>query len=762
MASAVAIFFCLRKTILKISTKKTTLRRSTGILLIFAIAATYLLFVIFRLSIFMNNYYRDKAYDQITTSSALKATRGSIYDSNMNLLAGSDTVWRVFVSPKDIKALEKEAGIDYTALISDGLGSILDIDRNTLYDRIRSSNVLDVTIKKSVTREEYEKVVSFISKHSLQRMIFTEATSSRYYPMNTLAAHVLGFTGSDNQGLYGLEYRYDSILSGKDGYYLYAKDANGKTLDTEYSDYFPAEDGQSLVTTLDTYIQTELEAIIEQARVNHGAENRVCGIVMDTKSGAILAMATTSPFNPNEPFELDRESMAKLEASGLAPSSQEYKAYKTELMQLMWSNKSVSETYEPGSTFKIITVSAALDKGVAKLSDTFSCKGYYQIGGWRIRCHKAGGHGSGFNLAYGLQMSCNPCMIALSERLGAADFYSYVERFGLLKKTGIDLPSEATAIFHKESDLGPTELATASFGQRFKVSVINQLTAIATVANGGRSITPYLVEKIIDSNGQTTYRHDSTQGEQIVSEEVAKLVSDILIEGVNGNGGAKNAGVGGYDIAAKTGTSQKFDVLDENGNSYLRIGSTVAYSTNESGGVATIIVVDEPTSQVKYGSVVAAPYVSMLMEKILPYLEFRRNGDGLSTEVGNYIGLTTESAAERLKEDGLSYEIIGDGKIVLSQTPAPCDEVTYPLSKVLLYTECSESSEITVPDLCGLSLGEAIARAIGSGLNIRLAGIGETSPDGDDIITAQSLPPGKRVTRGTVITLRAITTEFED
>ena len=743
------------------STKKQSRQRAIAVLTAFALFASYLLFTIFRLCYFMYDYYSDKTYDQVTTTSNLGARRGNIYDSNMNLLATSSTVWRVFVSTRDIKLAEKEDNKKYSEIISSGLAEILSLSSESIYTKIKNSNVLDVTIKKSVSEDEYREVIDFIEKNSLEKLIFTEASTSRYYPEGTLAAHVLGFTGSDNQGLYGLEYYYEDTLSGTDGYYVYAKDANGNALDTEYSAYFPATDGYSLVTTLDSYLQAELEAVIESARINHDAQNRVTGIVMDTSSGAILAMATTTPFDPNSPFQLDEVSKAKLDACGYAVGSTEYNAYKTSLLQLMWSNKAVSETYEPGSTFKIVTVSSALDKGVAHLTDTFSCKGYYEVGGWKIRCHKAGGHGSGFNLSYGLQMSCNPCMIALSERLGSESFYSYVEAFGLLEKTGIDLPSEAGTIFHDKAALGPTELATASFGQRFKVSIINQITAIAAVANGGKLVTPYVVEKVVDSEGNVISRHTTEVKRQVVSEEVALSVSEVLIEGVNGNGGAKNAGVSGYDIAANTGTSQKFDILDENGNSYLRIGSTVAYSTDADKGIAVIIVVDEPNSTVKYGSVVAAPYVSAFMEKALPYLEFKSNGECGNISVNNYIGLTVDSAVGQLKEAKLNYEIVGDGNFVLSQIPLPGDVVTYPLSQIIIYTSSREEA-VSVPELVGLSLSEAIQKVINCGLNIKISGNGVIAPDSDDIVTEQSLPPGSEVKRGSVITLRAINTGFED
>lgn len=741
---------------------RSTVKRSIAVLLFFAFFASYLLFNIFRLDHILYDYYKTKTFDQVTTSSPLKAKRGSIYDANMNLLATTDTVYRIFVSTKDIKTKNKKEGKDYALIISEGIADILGTDAETLYGKISRSTVLDVTLKQAADEEQHRQILEFIDKNSLEDLVFTEAQSSRSYPEGSLCAHVLGFTGSDNQGLYGLEYYYDDLLSGEDGYYVYAKDAGGNTLDTEYSNYIPAKDGYSLVTTIDGYLQEELEAILETVRVNHGVQNRVCGVVMDTSTGAILAMATSSPFDPNSPFELDAMSQEKLLNSGFIEGSEEYKEYKNDLTKIMWSNKAISETYEPGSTFKIVTVSAALDSGAAKESDTFSCKGYAEVGGWRIRCHKTTGHGSGFSLAYGLQMSCNPCMIALSERVGASRFYSYVEKFGYLEKTGIDLPGEARTIFHDLEGIGAAELATASFGQRFKVTIINQLTAIAAVANGGNLVTPYVVDKVINSEGMIISDKGTAVRRRVISENTAKTVSDILIEGVDGDGGAKNAGVSGYDVAAKTGTSQKFDILDENGNSYLRVGSTVAYSVDEDKGIAAIIVVDEPTSAVKYGSVVAAPYVSEFLEKALPYLEYRSDRNDVNFEVENYVGCDVSAAEKRLKDCGVSYEIVGDGNLVLAQTPSAKDVITYPISKVILYTALKESETVTVPSLVGLSTAEAVKLAINSGLNIKILGSGGSGVSGGDVISEQSLAPGEKVKRGSVISIRSINTKFED
>ncbi len=742
-------------------TRQKSRRRALTILCSFLIIVCFLLFNVFRLDYILYDYYKAKAFDQITTTSNMKAERGNIYDSNMNLLATTKTTWRIFVSTREIKTRAKNDGVNYAEIISQGICKILSLDYETLYKKIANSNVLDVTIKKSANEDEYNDIISFAKANGIEDLILTEAQTSRYYPCGTLAAHVLGFTGSDNQGLYGLEYSYNSLLAGKDGYYTYAKDAAGNSMPGDYSGVSRATDGYSIVTTIDSFIQEQLESQLELIRVNHSVQNRATGIVMDTSTGAILAMATSSPFDPNEPFELDAQSQQKLENSNLIEGSSEYKAYKNELMQIMWSNKAVSETYEPGSTFKIITVSAALDTGAAKLTDKFSCNGYHTVGGWRIKCHKTTGHGSGFSLAYGLQMSCNPTMMTIAERIGAEDFYSYVERFGYFEKTGIDLPSEAGTIFHKLENIGSTELATASFGQRFKVSIISQLTAIAAVANGGNLVEPYLVAKVIDDDGKIISEHQTVIKRKVISEEVAKTVSEILEEGVSGDGGAKNAYVDGYLVAAKTGTSQKFDILDENGNSYLRIGSTVAYAPSNENGIAVIIVVDEPQSQVKYGSTVAAPYVSNLLTSILPYLDFNSSSERTEYTVGNYVGASVDSVVEGLKKNQVNYVLVGNGSTVISQIPAADVSILKSSSKIYLYTEKRDDEYVSVPSVVGLSIKEANLLLTNLGLNIAISG-GLSEKCTTVTVTSQSLPLGAKIKKGSVITLTVLGTDFED
>ncbi len=742
------------------NTISVTKKRLGIIAVAFLLFLSYLFINLFKLQILSNQYYKDKVYDQITTSSALKAERGNIYDSNMNLLATNKTVWRVFISTRDIKLYEKESGTEYSKLIASGLSQILSLNYSSLLEKITKSNVLDVTIKKEVEEDEYKEVLEFVRNNGLENLVFTESSTSRYYPESTLAAHVLGFTGSDNQGLYGLEYFYEKELSGSDGYYLYGKDANGNALPTEYSSFVPASDGNSLVTTIDPYIQRELEAQLELIRATHGVTNRVCGIVMDTTTGAILSMATSSPFDPNEPYTLDSTSYQKLLSSGYAEGSEEYSKLKKELLEVMWSNKAVSEIYEPGSTFKIITVASSLDAGVVNINNRYSCRGFHLVGGWRIKCHKTTGHGSNFTLAYGLQMSCNPTMMQVSEKLGAESFYSYIEDFGYFEKSGIDLPSEGSTVFHKPENIGPTELATISFGQRFKVSIINHLSAVSAIANGGNLVTPYVVEKIIDPSGNTVYQHQAEVKRSVVSKEVADTVKKVLEDGVSQGMGAKNAGVNGYTIGAKTGTSEKFDVLDANGNSYLRIGSTVAFASNGDDGIAVIIVVDEPQGYVKYGSVVAAPYISTLLSNVLPYLSYECSVESTEISVDDYTGKGVSDAASKLKSLGIDYTIVGDGEKVLSQSPMAGDVITKENGKITLYTEKALEKYVQVPNLSGLTLSEANKTLINSGLNVKINGNVYNGAYGELKVVGQSIQSGIAVLKGTVIEINVIYFNF--
>lgn len=732
----------------------TTKKRIRILMVVFLLLLSYLLTSIMCMQLFSYDYYQNKVLGQITTTSSLRASRGNIYDRSGNLLAENKTLWRVFLTPVDIRESSEAEGVDYADKIARLLAPVLGLSYDTIYQKASNSRVNDSTLAKGIESDNHIKITDIIKQNSLGDMVHTEAYEARYYPGGDFLCHTLGFTGSDGQGLFGLEYQYNDVLSGTDGSYIYAKDANGNEMPNQYVSFTKPTDGASLITTIDSYLQQQLEYQINEILATYQVQNRVTGVVMDVNTGAILAMATTNGFDCNAPYALDPLYENKLLASGYDVGTEEYKKLKAELLYTMWSNKAISELYEPGSTFKIFTSAVALETGATTMSDTFSCTGSLRVGGYNISCHKRGGHGSGFTFSYGLQNSCNPTMMTVASRIGAEKFYAYFENFGYLEDTGIDLPSEANTIFHKLENIGSTELATASFGQRFKVTIIQQLRAVACIANGGYLVTPYLVEEIIAPDGSKQYVHDATPIRTVISEQTAKEIATCLEAGVSGNGGAKNAYVAGYQVAAKTGTSQKFDILDENGNSYLRVGSCVAFAPADDAKIAMIIVVDEPQYE-KYGSIVAAPYISAFMEKALPYLECKATYTDADQTfvVESYTNQSVKDVTSLLKKEGIAYEIIGNGNHVVSQMPEAGMEMHVSLGKVLLYTTNEDTSYTAVPSLIGLSAQEATIALMKAGLNVQITGAKNYYIGKDVYVIAQSIEAGFYVKRGTVIKL---------
>lgn len=730
--------------------------RTLALLSLFSVSAVFLIAALFQMQILNHGDYLSRAKNQITVGATIKAPRGLILAAGGEVLADNKTVWRVWLSPTDVRAKTKETGTDYAQLIASSLSELLGLDRDTVFRKATHFTTLDQTVLKGCDEQTARAVLRLASEHGLSSMIHVEAGYARYYPFRNLASHALGFTGSDLQGLYGLEAYYDGTLRGTDGKYQKAIDSTGKELPDEYATYIKAEEGNTIHTTLDVTIQRELELQLEAALENAGAANRACGIVMNVHTGAILGMATYPAYDCNDPYTLDAlsEAAVALSVSQGAVSSE----CKAEALYRMWNNKTVSETYEPGSTFKIVTAAIAFEEKAITESTRFSCPGYHTVGGWRISCHKKTGHGAGITFATGLQQSCNPVMMQTAERIGSAAFYRYVEALGYLKKTGVDLPSEARGIFHTANAFGTTELATASFGQRFKTTPLQQLCAIATVANGGTEITPHLVNKITDKDGNTVWQREIKTGNRILSPETCRTVATILEGGVSGNGGAKNAYARGFRIAAKTGTSEKFDVLDENGRSYLRIGSCVAFAPFDDPEIAAIIIVDEPTGASVYGSIVAAPYISALMERILPYLghEPHYTEEELASfyECRAFCGLTVSDAVKQAKADGIAFEIVGNGDRILSQVPSAGTVIERSRGKMLLYTAPPPpDSSATVPNVLGLSLEEANALLTTGGFNIVFEGVGAFTPATEAKIVAQMPPPQTALGRGEVVKL---------
>lgn len=727
-------------------------KRRRILLSVFGILLLFLVSLILRLQIFEYGTFEDKVIKQITVGSSLAAKRGDIYDRNGNLLATNRTVWRIYISPIDIQKAKKKSGTPYDEVIAKGLSEILGESYDKILEKARKSAYLDQTVAKSADEETVKRVLLFARDNGLTKMIHSEASTERYYPYGTLAAHTLGFTGSDNQGLFGLESYYNSVLSGTDGKYLASVDSQGIKLPNAYTDYVEAEEGYSLVTTIDVYMQRELENTLALALSAAEAQNRATGVVMNVKTGEILAMATAPSFDLNDPYTLDEASKEKLTASLLSEGTTEYTALRSELLYSMWSNKAVSEIYEPGSTFKIVTVSAALETGVVTPETSFYCPGYYMVGGCRISCHKHGGHGS-LTLSEGLMHSCNPVMMQIAERMGSITFYKYYQAFGYTQKTGIDLPGEALGIFHSPRSLGVTELATSSFGQRFKVSVLGQLCAIAAVANDGVPVTPHLISSLQNEKNETVFTYRATEKEAVISKKTAETVAAILEAGVSGDGGAKNAYVSGHHVAAKTGTSEKFEILDAGGNSFLRIGSCVAFAPYDNAEIAVIIVVDEPTSQNKYGSMTAAPYISKYLSAVLPYLGIEKEKSESDLTVDSYVGMDVKAAKSALKLLGITLEIVGEGNTVLAQVPSEGSVIEREGARVVLYTQ-ADLTYTSVPDAKGKTLGDAMTLFLNAGLNIRITGaVSASSVKTDATVIAQSLSPGTRAERGTAVTL---------
>lgn len=696
-----------------------TLKRSSLMAMFLLIVFLFLACRIFAIQVFDFDRYQKKVLDQLSTESPVRAERGGILDAAGRVLAANRTAYRISLFPNVITA----SCTDTEKLITGLCAAVEGLSADRVREQLSHKTDLERTVVRSVDRETADKVLSFIKENDYFEMIAVEAVSERYYPYGSLASHVLGFTGSDGQGLYGLELQYDKMLAGENGAYITARDSTGNRLPNQYESFERAEDGYTMHTTIDAFVQATLEEQLKATMIESAAANRVCGIVMNVKTGAILAMATAPSFDLNDPFELNAESAAALAASGLAEGSEEYRAEKARLLLETWSNKAATEIYMPGSTFKALTCSAVLEeKAVVNLDERFFCSGALQVADRTIHCHKKGGHGS-LTFREGLQNSCNPVMMTVAARLGCDTFYKYVEAFGLLEKTGIDLPGEGNSIFHAKSNFKELDLATASFGQNFKVSVLQMITAISAIANGGELLTPYLVESMSNEKGETVYAHEKAVRRRVISTETAKTISEILAGGVAGNGGAKNAYVAGYRIAAKTGTSEK---IGDNANA--RIGSCVGFAPADDPQVAVIIVVDEPTDGSRYGSVVAAPYVANVFRAVLPYLGVEavyteEELKNLEKKVPNCIGWSRERAEQFLLAAGFEVTFSGEGTVVTAQTPESGSLLTPAHAKVVLTLGNAEPMMVTVPELAGKSAAEAAELLRSKGFNIEIVGI---------------------------------------
>lgn len=729
-----------------------------------------------------HDYYQSKVLNQLTIQTEVTPERGTITDRNGNILATNITVYNVILSPYDIithmqKDSEKNSdndpendvhyeytdsdyGINYSGrqlddMIAEVLSKYLDVDKSSILEKAAKVNRYYEVVKKNVDADIAEKIETFIARFDLKKDIYFVASSKRYYPKGDLACHVIGFTNSDGVGIYGLEAYYNNLLEGTSGRYILAQDGKKNDMPFEYERFIEAENGYNITTTLDMYIQYELENQLEKTFNESGAGDRVCGMVYDVDTGEVLAMATYPSFDLNDPYTIDEYSQAELDASGLKEGTDEYKTEYNRLMYRMWNNKCLTETYEPGSTFKVVTSSMALEEGVVTPESPFYCAGSLMVEGWSkpISCANHKGHGA-VTFRTGLQQSCNPTLMQVAALIGRERFYYYFKAFGYGGKTGIDLPGEVGSIYASYENFSGVSLAVYSFGQTFKTTPVQQLRAITVVANGGYLVTPHLLREITDDDGNVIQTYESEPVRQVVSENTCKTLTNILEEGVATNGAAKNAYVKGYRVAAKTGTSEKKDEFDENGNTPYRVGSTAAFAPADDPQISALIMVDKPLKSAVYGGTVAAPYISNLLSYVLPYIGVEPQYTTeelakLDVTLSSYVGATVENAINDLSWRGFSYEIIGDGDTVTAQIPEAGSKISSDTGLLILYTgEETPANTVEVPDLMGMSAYNANNAAVSLDLNVTFYG----STNGSTATVINQYPAaGTKVPRGTII-----------
>ncbi len=765
---------------------RVTVRRAGAVMLVFAVLALALVFVLWDMQIMDFEKYQAKVLDQMTVSTVINPLRGQITDRSGNILAANGTNYLIFISPQDIiDAMEADKKADepptykwtdengktyenrdMDEVIAKALSEILDVE----YDFVMEKSALEgrryEVIKKEVSEEDAEQVRQFIADNDLTMQIYLRASTFRTYPYGDLASQVIGFTNRDGVGVYGLESYYNNLLEGTSGKYITAQDAHSDDMPFEYESLIDPKNGYTVESTIDVYIQYELQNQLKATYDDNGAGERVTGIVMNVNTGEVYAMATYPSFDLNEPYEMTHY-YYKAPLEGLDPESEEYNtAYMNSLFK-MWQNKAVTDLYEPGSTFKPITASMGFDEGVVTETTPFYCGGSYAVDGYPrpIACHEAAGHGA-VTFTEGLQQSCNPTLMQLAQRIGAENFYNYFLAFGYAGRTNIDLPAESYPIISSRKDFSGVSLAVYSFGQTFKVTPIQQIRSICTIANGGYLIVPHLLKSIKDSDGNVVAEYSTEPLRQVVSTSTTDRVTKILEEGVSGNGGAKNAYVKGYKVAAKTGTSEKLDKYDENGDRPYRVGSTVAFAPAYNPEIAALIVVDEPTNGVVFGSRVAAPYISNLLATLLPYLGYEAEyteAERLKTEVAvpNLIGVDVESAKSDLSWRELGCEVVGDGPTVTGQVPEGGSNVTLENGRVIIYTsDIAPSSNCIVPELIGKTAEAANRLLINAGLNVHFTGASGNAEGA--MVISQSVPAGTEVPEGTPVSIDIQYTDTRD
>ena len=776
---------------------RTILRRTLVLMVLCGIVAFVpLIGTLYHLMITEHDYYNEKAIKNQTRSTNLTATRGVIYDANMNVLASSSTVETVFIDPNEIaEQMKQPENSNLLDQIARGLGEILDVEPSFVYEQAADKQYRYKVIKRKISEELADEVRAFISENSITG-VYLETDLKRYYPNSSLAAQALGFVSSDNNGSEGLEAYYNEELSGTAGKVVTSKGNYGSEMLYTYEKYYDASDGSSLITTIDSTVQAYVEKNLQNAIDKHDIKNGAFCIVMDVNTGEIKAMATLGSYDPNNYLEIYDDTTALLleneraAALALPEASAAYEAaietYKQDVAaarMAQWRNRCVSDGYEPGSTFKLITLASALDSGAVTLNDSFYCGGQEKFTGREqiLNCWKSAGHGAQ-TTAQALGNSCNIAFGHIGLRMGGDTFYDYLKSFGVMEKTGVDLPGEASGLFYERKYLndpanyGTSYLITSSFGQSFRITPMQLVRAVAAIVNGGYVLEPYIVSEVVDADGNTVEKNEKTVLRQVISQQTSETMR-TLMEQVVTEGTASAARTPGYRVGGKTGTSEKLDEYDENGQQVKdKIVSFVGVAPIDDPKYVVLVALDTPAyseNSEKYtvhgmyisGGLMAAPTVRDIFLDILPYLGVEPDYGsedirGVNFTVPDVIGMDETEAGELLAEKTITYRVVGSGSVVTDQLPVAGSQVPGN-SQIILYMGAEkQATRVEVPDFIGCSVADVNYLASNAGLYVQAKGTDRT--DVYVLAAYQDIDPGTEVDRGTTITVEFSSTGASD
>ena len=765
---------------------RTILRRTLVLMVLFGVVVFIPLIVtLYNLMIRDHDYYEAQAIDNQTRYTSLSASRGQIFDRNMNVLASSKTVETVFIDPNEIaQEMTKPENSNLLDHIARGLSEILDVSTDFVYKQAEDKAFRYKVIRRKIPEELADEVRSFVSENEIKG-VYLETDAQRYYPYSSLAAQVMGFVSTDNVGSEGLEVYYDSYLQGTAGKVVTTKGNYGSEMLYTYEKYYDASDGDSLVTTIDQTVQHYLEKNLETAIEKYDIINGAFGIVMDVNSGQILAMANLGSYDPNNYQEIYDQALAgQLEAQYqdallLDKDSDAYQEAMSAYNQAVaaerlrqWRNRCVSDGYEPGSTFKLVTLAAALDCGAVTENSTFYCGGHETFNDreQEVSCWKAAGHGMQTTME-ALGHSCNIAFGHIGVNMTRKTFVEYFKAFGFLEKTGVDLPGEASGLFWAEDKFSVANLISASFGQTFRVTPMEQVRAVAAIVNGGYLLKPYVVSQVLDSDGNIVKSNERTVLRQVISEETSATMCKMM-EYVVTDGTAGSAKTPGYRVGGKTGTSEKIDTYDENGKPVEdKIVSFIGVAPIDDPKYVVLVALDTPNyvagtsytphNQYISGGLMAAPTVRDVFLDILPYLgvEPDYSSDdirGVNITLPDVIGMTEDEAAALLSGKSITYRTVGQGSTVSDQLPNPGAEVPGNSEIILYFGNAVKTTEqVEVPDFVGYGIADVDYLATNAGLYIQAKGTDHR----DEYVTVayQDIEPGTMVDRGTTITVEFTT-----